>query len=97
MNSAQADRHLRSIPDREQRYKEWKIQRVQATFDLDRTTAAQTLEWIELKFANQFFAAGCGLISGFYVHKRLTPILKARSLLFKKPWVAPIVPLLGFY
>ena len=97
MNSSYADRHLRSINDRSERYKEWKVQRIQATFDLDRTTAAQTLEWIELKFANQFFAIFCGILSGTYVHRRLTPLLQARSLFFRKPWMVPFFPLIGFY
>jgi hypothetical protein len=97
MNAAQSQRELRTIQRQGERYKEYKIQRIQASFDMDRNTAAETLEWIELKFANQTFAAACGLVAGFYVHRKLTPILQARSLLFKKPWMVPMVPLVAYY
>lgn len=97
MNQAQAQRNLRNIEDVDERYREWKIQKVQTTFELDRNTAAQTLEWIELKFANQTFAAACGIVAGVYVHKKLTPILQGRNLIFKKPWMRPIVPLMAGY
>jgi hypothetical protein len=97
MSDTQSLRHLRSIDNRNERYREWKVQRVMRTFDLDRNSAAQTLEWVELKFANQSFAAFCGAIVGIYVHKRMTPVLQARSLLFKKPWMVPIIPLFAYY
>ena len=96
MNAAQSQRELRSIQNREERYREYKIQRIQASFDMDRNTAAETLEWIELKFANQTFAAACGLVTGFYVHRKLTPLLQARSFLFKKPWMVPVIPLVAY-
>jgi hypothetical protein len=97
MNYAQAQRELRAITDYKERRREEKIKRVQATFGMDRKTAAHTLEWIELKFANQTFASTCGLFTAIYVHRKLTPLLQGRSLLFKKPWMVPIVPAVGFF
>lgn len=97
MNHAEAQRNLRKIQDPDERYREWKIKKVQTTFDLDRNTAAQTLEWIELKFANQTFAAFCGAASAAYVHWRLSPVLQARSYLFKKPWMVPLLPMFAGY
>lgn len=97
MSDTQSVRHLRSIENRNERYREWKVQRMMTTFDLDRKSAAQTLEWVELKFANQSFASACGAIVGYYVHRKFTPILQARSLLFKKPWMVPVVPLIAYY
>lgn len=97
MNYAQAQRDLRAITDFKERHREEKIKRVQATFNMDRNTAAHTLEWIELKFANQIFSSTCGLLAAFYVHRKLTPVLQGRSLLFKKPWMVPVIPAVGFY
>lgn len=56
MNHASAERNLRSIADPFERYREWKIQRVQTSFKMDRDSAALTLEYAELKFANIVFA-----------------------------------------
>lgn len=70
---------------------------MQASFDLDRETAAHTLEWMELKFANQTFAWTCGGIAGLYTHKKLSPLLKARTLLFRKPWMKPVLPAFAVY
>lgn len=97
MNHAQAERELRRIEDPYERYREWKIQRMQTTLNLDRDSAALALEYIELKMANNAFAFGCGTIAGLYVGKKLNPLLRKRSLLFRKPWMAPLVPGIGFF
>lgn len=97
MNSAQANRHLRSLNDPLEKQNEYKIQRIQASFGLDRTSAAQTLEWMELKLANTMMASGVGVLTGVYAHRRFSSVFRERVLLFRKPWIAPIVPLIGFY
>lgn len=97
MNSALADRHLRALNDSRERRNEWKIQRIQASYGLDRTTAAQTLEWIELKVANTLFASSIGFAAAYYVQKRFVPTFRERMLIFRKPWIAPIAPLFAFY
>jgi hypothetical protein len=60
MNFAQASRDLRRIEDPFERYREWKIQRIQATCNMDRENAAHTLEWLEIKMANVSLALACG-------------------------------------
>ena len=97
LNHAQAERNLRAIDDKYERYREWKIQRMQSSFQMDRDTAALSLEWLELKYANIIFAGFCGMVSGMFTYRKLNPILQARSLLFKKPWMVPVVPSFGFY
>lgn len=97
MNHAQAMRDLRKIEDHFERYYEYKVKRLQATFDLDRDTAAAVLEFMEMKIATQTFSGICGIFAGWYVHSKLTPLLVNRSLLFKKPWMKPILPLVAVY
>lgn len=97
MNNADANRHLRSIQDFRERNNEWKIKRIQASFDLDRDSAAQTLEWMQLKAANQFFAGSVGLLAGLFVQRRWMPHFASRSYIFRKPWIAPILPVAAFY
>ena len=96
MNITQARRDLRAIPDWRERHREEKVKRVQASFDLDRKTAAQTLEWIDLKFANHTFSSLCGGVTAYYLHFKFTPMLQKFSLLFKKPWMVPVFPAFGF-
>lgn len=56
MNHAQSTRDLRTYEDKFERYREYKVHRMQATFGLDRDSAALALEWIELGFANHTLA-----------------------------------------
>jgi hypothetical protein len=97
MNHAQAMRDLRKIEDHFERYYEYKVKRLQATFALDRDTAAAVLEFMEMKIATQTFSGFCGLFAGWYAHSKLSPLLQSRSLLFKKPWMRPVVPLVAVY
>ena len=97
MNHAQAMRDLRRIEDHFERYYEYKVKRLQATFNLDRDTAAAVLEFMEMKIATQTFSGFCGLFAGWYAHSKLSPLLQGRSLLFKKPWMRPVVPLIAAY
>ena len=96
MNYAKAQRDLLRIDDRHERRYERQVQRIMATFEVDHNTAALVSEYLELKLTNFSLACFCGLVSGGYTHAVLTPILQARSLLFKKVWMVPVVPLIAF-
>ena len=52
---------------------------------------------MEMKIATQTFSGFCGLISGWYVHSKLSPLLQNRSFFFKKPWMKPVLPLVAVY